>query len=67
MLIDPQFSADLCTSTKKILNEKLHFCVHCVKSTRIQSFSGRYFPAFGMNTDHKNSEYEHFSRNASNI
>ena len=23
---------------------------HCVKSVRIQSFSGPYFPAFGLNT-----------------
>ena len=24
--------------------------MHCVKSTRIRSFSGLYFPAFGLNT-----------------
>ena len=30
---------------------------HCVKSVRILSFSGLYFPAFGLNTDQKNSEY----------
>ena len=24
---------------------------HCVKSVRIRSFSGQYFPAFGMNTE----------------
>ena len=35
---------------------------HCVKSVRIRSFPGRYFPTFGLNTDQKNSEYEHFSR-----
>ena len=45
---------------------------HCVKIVRIQSFSGPYFPAFGLrvspysvrmreNTDLKNSEYGHFS------
>ena len=28
---------------------------HCVKSIRIRSFSGMYFPAFGLNTDQKNS------------
>ena len=49
---------------------------HCVKIVHIRSFSGRYFPAFGMNTDRysicpysvqirentdpKNSEYGHF-------
>ena len=25
--------------------------IHCVKSVRIQSFSGPYFPAFGLNTE----------------
>ena len=40
---------------------------HCVRSVRIWSFSGPYFPAFGLNTDQKNSEYEHFSRSASNL
>ena len=27
---------------------------HCVKSVRIRSFSGPYFPAFRMNTGEKN-------------
>ena len=36
--------------------------LHCVKSVRIRSFSGPYFPTFGLNTDHKNSEYGHFLR-----
>ena len=36
--------------------------LHCVKSARVRSFCGSYFPAFGMNTDQKNSEYGHFSR-----
>ena len=48
--------------------------IHCVKSVFILSFSGPYFPAFGLNTkryysvgmcenvDQKNSEYGHFSR-----
>ena len=49
---------------------------HCVKSVRIRSYSGPYFPAFGLNaerspysvqmqekTDQNNSEYRgHFSR-----
>ena len=39
--------------------------VHCVKSVT-QSFSGPYFPAFGLNTDQKNSEYGHFSRSCIN-
>ena len=30
----------------------LHFwALHCVKSVRIQSYSGPYFPAFGLNTE----------------
>ena len=36
--------------------------MQCVKSVRIRSFSGPYFPAFGQNTDQKNSEYGYFSR-----
>ena len=36
--------------------------LHCVKSARVRSFCGSYFPAFGMNTDQRNSEYGHFSR-----
>ena len=35
---------------------------HCVKSVRIQSFSGPYFPAFGLNMDQKNSEYRNILR-----
>ena len=37
---------------------------HCVKSIRIRSFSGPYFPAFGLNTEryevsfHIQSDYE---------
>ena len=29
----------------------LHKTLHCVKSVRISSFSGLYFPAFGLNTE----------------
>ena len=29
--------------------------IHCVKSVRIWSYLGRYFPAFGLNTDQNNS------------
>ena len=36
--------------------------LHWVKSARVRSFCGSYFPAFGMNTDQRNSEYGHFSR-----
>ena len=35
--------------------------IHCVKSVHIRRFSGPYFSAFGLNTDHRNSEYGHFS------
>ena len=34
--------------------------MHCVKSVRIRNYSGRYFPAFGLNTDQNNSEQETF-------
>ena len=33
------------------------FNFHCVKSVRIRSFSGPYFPAFGVNTERIQSEY----------
>ena len=38
--------------------------IHCVKSVRIWSYSGPYFPAFELreNMDQNNSEYGHFSR-----
>ena len=64
------------TSNRQKHSEKLH----CLKSVRIRSFSGPYFPAFGLNTerysvslpsvpmqentDQKNSEHEHFLRSA---
>ena len=34
-----------------------------LKSVRIRSYSGWRFPAFELNTDQNNSEYEHFSCN----
>ena len=34
---------------------------HCVKSVRIGSFPGPYFPPFGLNTGQKNFKYGHFS------
>ena len=30
---------------------------HCVKSVRIQSYSGPYFPAFGLNTERYSERY----------
>ena len=33
-----------------------------MKSIRIWSYSGPHFPAFGLNADYNNSEYEHFLR-----
>ena len=35
---------------------------HCVKSVRIWSYSGPYFPAFGLSTDQTNSNYGHLLR-----
>ena len=34
---------------------------HCVKSVQTRSFSGTYFPVFGLNTDQKNSAFGHIS------
>ena len=31
-----------------------------MKSVLIRSYSGPYFPAFGLNTDQNDFEYEHF-------
>lgn len=50
-----------------------HFCTfcyfirnsspsHCVKSVLNRNFFGLYFPAFRLNTDQENSEYQHLSR-----
>ena len=39
---------------------------HYVKSVRIQSYSGPYFPEFGLNKDKSNSEYWHFLRSGRN-
>ena len=41
--------------------------LHYVKSVCIRSFSGTYFPEFGLITDLKNSEYNHFSRSVSSF
>ena len=41
--------------------------IHCVKSVRIRSYSGPYFPPFRLNTDQNNSEYGHFLRSALNL
>ena len=35
---------------------------HGVKTVRIWSYSGPYFPGFGQNMDHNNPEYAHFLR-----
>ena len=42
---------------KYVNNTKIN---HCVKSVRIQSISGPYFSALGLNTDQKIFEYGHF-------
>ena len=43
-----------------LFESKFEIAFHCMKSVCIRSFSGRYFPAFGLNTDQKNSEYGDF-------
>ena len=68
---------------KKIDGRRLYWnskAKHCMKSVRILSFSGPYFPVFGLNTeihsviqisvyssDQKNSKYGHFLRSESYI
>ena len=38
--------------SNKNVTEKAHSNIsHCVKSVRIRSYSGPYFPAFGLNTE----------------
>ena len=48
-----------------------YFMVNCKTTLHekcpYSEFSGRYFPAFGLNTDQKNSEYGHFSRSANHL
>ena len=42
--------------------KKSAFCVgQSLKSVRIRSFSGSFFPVLGMSTDQRNSEYGHFT------
>ena len=61
--------------TEQLRGLLLIICVkeHCVKSARIWSYTGLYFPSFGLNispysvrmrgnTDQNNSEYGHFLR-----
>ena len=68
----------ICLNIGFWLLKKQFFIEPCVKSVRIRSFSGPYFPVFGLNseryvvslysvrtrenTNPKNSKYEHFSR-----
>ena len=55
--------------TELIIATFFCFNINCVKSARIRSYSGPYFPAFGLmysvrireNADQNNSEYGHFS------
>ena len=38
-----------------------------MKSVRIQTYSGLYIPAFGLNTDQNNSEYGYRVRSATGV
>ena len=44
-------------SIDTVITSNTDFCNqnHCVKSARIRSFSGPYFPVFGLNT--RDTEY----------
>ena len=55
-LVPVPILASLTQSWVIIFFSKFCFCqsldiMHCMKSVRIRSFSGPYFPAFGLNTD----------------
>ena len=52
--------SELLSQTKSMF--KLVGMLHCVKSAYIQSFSGTYFPVFGLNTVQKKSGYRHFTQ-----
>ena len=68
--------SELCQISKiNLFVKRIPGFKQCVKSVRIRSYSGRYFPALGLNieispysvqmwenTHQNNSEYEHFSR-----
>ena len=36
---------------KQLVFTIMHICIQCVKSARIRSYSGPYFPVFGLNTE----------------
>ena len=40
---------------------KYLFACHCVKSVRIRSFSGSYFPAFGLNIEEERENMHTFN------
>ena len=42
---------NICFFGKIMLGLRISSEERCVKSVRIRSYSGRYFPAFGLNTD----------------
>ena len=52
---------------KLVTTDRRRSHLHCVKSVRIRSYSGPYFPTFELNTDQNNSEYGHFLRSASAV
>ena len=69
IIIQVPKTTPILTQNTKIYQKSL--IIHCVKSVLIRSFSGPYFPAFGLNTerysvqirentDKKNCEYGHF-------
>ena len=46
------------------IQRRLSWECHCVKNVRIRSFSGPYFPAFGLNTERYTEYLSVFSTNA---
>ena len=46
--------AEVSNNLERVISSK-DLKLHCLKSVRIRSFSGPYFPAFGLHTE--NTEY----------
>ena len=68
--IKPLVSGDVANSNniilafglKQVSSQKILRLKRCVKSVLVRSYSGPYFPAFGLNADQNNSEQGHFLR-----
>ena len=55
-------TSQLFSILKSCLKETEEYCIHCVKSVHIWSYSGPYSVRMRENTDQDNSKYGHISR-----